>query len=66
MWKNEGTNVGRLNSVTVPGDAKHSVAGSLGDEGVRAFFARFEGNDVLDSPVTTESTSDTCVRTIFS
>jgi hypothetical protein len=55
----EDMNIRWLNAVTIPRDAKHSVASGFGNEGVCSTFARIGRNDVFDSPVATETASYT-------
>jgi hypothetical protein len=45
--------------IIIPSDAEHSVASGFGNEGVGSMFAGIGRNDVLDSPVATETTSNT-------
>lgn len=54
----EDMNIRWLNAVTIPRDAKHSIAGGFGNEGVCSTFARIGWNDIFHPPVATEITSD--------
>jgi hypothetical protein len=54
-------NIRWLNAVTIPRDAEHSIASGFGNEGVCPMFAHIGRNDVFDSPVATETASNTYI-----
>jgi hypothetical protein len=60
----EDTNIRWLNAVTVPRDAEHSVASGFGNEGVCSTFAHIGRNDIFDSPVATETASNTYIGVV--
>jgi hypothetical protein len=57
-------NIRWLNAVTIPRDAEHPIASGFGNEGVCSTFARIGRNDVFDSPVATETASNTYVGVV--
>lgn len=59
-------NIRWLNAVTIPRDAEHSVASGFGNEGECSMFASIGRNDVFDSPVATESSSNTYISMVRS
>lgn len=51
--------VRRSDGVSVPGYTKHPIRGRLDDERVRALCTMLGLDDILDSAITSVSTSDT-------
>ena len=64
LWEGGGTDIRRLDGVPVPRNAKHSIASSFRYERVRALVARFDRDNVLDTPVATKTSSNACIHTV--